>query len=154
MIIHIQLLVLVGDQQIEIAVLRILNADNTVFLLAVAQFKGVQLKVVGQQIKGNFLLPYAAGEHLSAVVQGGVEEDGSVDGVSVFGSSYIYIEGEGIFSIGVDAERQRALAGALDGVAVAKDLNQAHSQYLRRIAEHYRKLHALQQMILLECFAL
>lgn len=38
------------------------------------------------------------------VFDGSIEEDGRVDGFSVFGSSYIYIEVERIFSIGIDAD--------------------------------------------------
>lgn len=64
-------------------------------------------------------------------------------GLAVFSCSYIYIEVEGVFSIGIDTERQRTPHGAFDGLTVAKNLNETNSEQLRRIAEHYRKFHAL-----------
>jgi len=85
--------------------------------------------MVGQQIEGNFFLPDAVSEHMVLIADGRVEEDGRLNSLSVFGCSYIYIEVQRIFSIGVDAEGKWTLDGFFDGLAVTENFNQTHSQY-------------------------
>lgn len=78
----------------------VFDADDAVFLLAVAQLEGVELEVVGKQAKGDLFFPDAVGQHPPLVLDGGVEEDSGVDGLSVFGRSDVYIEVQGVFGIG------------------------------------------------------